>query len=204
MTEAESTDCGTVTLWIEGLKAGDSQAIENLWGRYFAKLVELARHKLEGSPRAAADEEDVALSAFNSFCLGVRRGQFPRLLDRGSLWTLLVSITAHKCVDQIRFENRKKRRGNQQPADRPRIDDETISKLITNQPTPEFAATLADQFQLLLARLNSADDPELTQIALAKMVGESTEDIAAQLGCVRRTVERKLSLIFRIWEQECQ
>jgi len=206
MNETESSPTETVTLWIQQLKEGDTHAVEKLWGRYFAQLVELARSKLEGAPRAAADEEDVALSAFNSFCLGARRGQFPRLTDRGSLWSLLVAITAHKCVDQIRHENRRKRRGMAQASDAPVPHNgaEPFSKIISEQPTPEFAALVAEQFELLLAQLDQVDDPDLMQIALAKMLGDSTSEIAVRLGCVRRTVERKLLLIRRLWERGCQ
>lgn len=205
MNETASSPGGTVTLWIEQLKDGDAQAVEKLWGRYFAQLVELARSKLGGTPRAAADEEDVALSAFKSFCFGARRGQFPRLTDRDSLWSLLVGITAHKCVDQIRHENRKKRSvtGHSPDGSLTRRGADPISRIISEEPTPEFAAIMAEQFELLLARLDGADDPDLMQIALAKMVGDSTTEIAARFGCVRRTVERKLLLIRRLWEREC-
>ncbi len=192
---------GPVTLWIEQLKDGDTLAIEELWSCYFVQLVQLAKRKLEGSPRAAADEEDVALSAFNSFCLGARLGQFPKLTDRDSLWSLLVGITAHKCIDQIRYEHRKKRRIVSAPMSQG--DDRLISQIISKQPTPEFAALMAEQFELLLKRLEEADDPDLIQIAIARMLGDSTTEIATQLGCVRRTVERKLSLIRRTWEQDC-
>ena len=59
----------TVTLWIDQLKAGDAQAAQRLWETYFQRMVELARRKLEGAKKGAADEEDVALSAFKSFAL---------------------------------------------------------------------------------------------------------------------------------------
>src|SRR5262249_15198784 len=63
-------------------------AAQKLWEGYFQKMVGLARQKLQGLPRRAADEEDVALSAFNSFCLGAGAGRFPQLSDRDSLWPL--------------------------------------------------------------------------------------------------------------------
>jgi hypothetical protein len=92
---------GSVTRWIGDLKAGDLAAAQPLWERYYARLVALARDKLRRTRRAAAieDEEDAALSAFNSFCDGAARGRFPLLADRGDLWRLLVVITARKaCV----------------------------------------------------------------------------------------------------------
>jgi hypothetical protein len=57
---------GSVTHWLQLLKAGDSAAAQPLWERYFRRLVGFARTKLQGLPRRAADEEDVALSAFHS------------------------------------------------------------------------------------------------------------------------------------------
>ena len=63
---------GSVTHWINLLKAGEHAAAQPLWERYFPRLVMLARRKLQDGPRRAADEEDVALSAFNSFCAAAR------------------------------------------------------------------------------------------------------------------------------------
>ncbi len=59
-----------ITVWITGLKAGDAAAAEGLWRQYFRRMVALARHKLVGLPAGASDEEDVALSAFDSLCRG--------------------------------------------------------------------------------------------------------------------------------------
>ena len=38
---------GSVTRWIEALQAGDSAAAQQLWERYFRRLVDLARKKLQ-------------------------------------------------------------------------------------------------------------------------------------------------------------
>ncbi len=91
MTPAES-----VSQWIGQLQAGDRAAAQKLWERYFQRLVGLARKKLQGLPRRAADEEDVALSAFASFCRGAEEGRFPRLQERDNLWRPLVTITVRK------------------------------------------------------------------------------------------------------------
>src|SRR5262245_46060314 len=72
----------SVTQWIDGLKAGDPNAAQKLWERYCRRLVGLARKKLRAAPRRAADEEDVALSAFDSFCRGAEQDRFPQLNDR--------------------------------------------------------------------------------------------------------------------------
>ena len=58
----------SVTHWLHQLAANDdSAAQQQLWNRYFARLAALARTRLTGAPQRDADEEDVVLSAFNSF-----------------------------------------------------------------------------------------------------------------------------------------
>ena len=102
---------GSVSDWIDQLKAGDRAAAERLWERYFRRLVQVARSRLRGIPCRAADEEDVALSGFASFCRGAERGRFPQLQNRNDLWTLLILITTRKALDLIERESRQKRGG---------------------------------------------------------------------------------------------
>src|SRR5262249_42717745 len=85
---------GSVTRWVTALKGGDAAAAQPLWERYYRRLVALARNKLQAARRRVADEEDVVQGAFHSFFQGVAQGRFPRLDDRGNLWSLLVVLTA--------------------------------------------------------------------------------------------------------------
>src|SRR5438067_355347 len=96
ITGAPMTSPGSVTVWLVQLKAGDTAAAQHLWQGYFRRLVGLARQRLRGGHRIVADEEDVALSAFDSFCQGVEQQRFPQLADRDDLWQLLVLLTARK------------------------------------------------------------------------------------------------------------
>lgn len=189
----------SVTAWISDLKNGQPAAAQKLWESYFQRMVDMARRKLEGTPRAAIDEEDVALSAFKSFCLRARQGQFTQLTDRENLWPLLMAITANKSVDLIRQQNARKRGGTGQTGEADGWQHHPLSELISVTPDPQFAAQLADELQSLLTVLDEAGDPQLKQIALQKMEGHSSPEIAKQLQCARRTVERKLLLIGRLW-----
>ena len=87
---------GDKAFWVE--QTGDAAAAGPLWEAYFARLVAVARGRLRAAPRAAADEEDVALSAFDSFCRGVEGGRFPRLGDRDDLWQVLFVITDRRAL----------------------------------------------------------------------------------------------------------
>ncbi|QDT43338.1 RNA polymerase sigma factor [Gimesia alba] len=198
----------TVTQWIDQLKTGDAQAAQRLWESYFQEMVEVARRKLRGAPRAMADEEDVALSAFKSFCMGAQNGRFSQITDRENLWPLLVAITSHKSVDLIRSENRQKRGGSgksDSDAERKKQTSMPVDfeQIIQQEPSPEFAVQLAEELERLLNLLDKTGDSALRQVALAKMEGETTTEIAQSLGCARRTVERKLQLITRLWQEDC-
>ena len=72
---------GSVTHWIGALKSGDQEAAQQLWQRYWKRLVGLAAKKMSGSQRQASDEEDIAQIAMKSFFLGVREGRFPQLAE---------------------------------------------------------------------------------------------------------------------------
>jgi DNA-directed RNA polymerase specialized sigma24 family protein len=182
------------------LKAGDADAAQKLWEGYFQQLVRLARKKLQNTSRAAASAEDVALSAFDSFCRGAEHGRFPQLHDRHDLWQLLVLITMRKALDVVQYERRQKRRrsavGRPPTSAEARLD---LEQVIGREPSPEFAAQVAEECRVLLGRLG---DAELQAVAVWKMEGYSNDEIAAKLGCVPRTVERKLRVIRSLWGQE--
>jgi DNA-directed RNA polymerase specialized sigma24 family protein len=184
---------GSVTTWIHALTAGDGEVAQNLWERYFLRMVELARSKLRASVKAAADEEDVALSAFHSFCRAAAEHRFPRLANRDDLWQLLVVLTARKAIDQRKYNTRQKRAHS---ATRP-LDDAVLETVIGSDPDPAFAALVADEFRVLMDRL---DDAQLRQIALRKMEGYTNEEVAAELNCTVRTVGRRLALIRDLWD----
>lgn len=189
---------GSVSTWLGLLKGGNTNAAQPLWERYFRQLVSLARSRLRETPRRVADEEDVAVCAFNSFCRGVEGGRFPKLDDRDDLWRVLVVLTARKAARQVRDQNRHKRGGLVEPLPIGAGDGE-VEAVLSTEPTPEFAAETADEFRRLLARLG---DAELERVALWKMEGFTNDEIAERLNCAPRTVERKLRLIRDVWEAE--
>jgi DNA-directed RNA polymerase specialized sigma24 family protein len=195
-------DSSSVTTWLRQLKAGENEAASQLWEAYFGRLVRLARRKLAAMPRRASDEEDVALAAFNSFCGGVRQGRFPRLNDRDDLWQVLVMITVRKAADEREFHRRQKRGGGRVRGESVFLERSAsgngggLSQIAGRDPTPEFAAEVAERLGQLLQAL---DNESLRSTALLKMEGWSNEEIAQRIGCGLRTVERKLSLIRRIW-----
>jgi DNA-directed RNA polymerase specialized sigma24 family protein len=186
---------GSISRWLGPLQEGDSAAAQALWERYFHQLVGLVRNKLRNSGQREA-AEDVALSAFDSFCRSAGAGRFPELADRDNLWRLLVTITARKAAHHSRDAQRQKRGGQAVTVSN---GDISLQDLVSRDPTPQFAAQAADECRRLLTLLG---DKELESVALLKMEGYSVEEIGQKLGYVPRTIKRKLQVIRSLWEQE--
>jgi RNA polymerase sigma factor (sigma-70 family) len=186
---------GSVTQWFDGLRAGDPAAVQELWKRYYRRMVSLARQKLQGAPRRAADEEDAASRAFYSLCRGAEAGRFLKLDDRDDLWQVLFLLTKRKAIDLIEHEGRQMRDHRKVEPATP--EHSPLADLAGREPDPGFAVEVAEEYQRLLGVLG---DDELRQIAVWKMEGYTNEEIAALLNRTVKTVERRLHLIRREWE----
>ena len=74
-----------------------------------------------------------------------------------------------------------------------------VKSVVGKEPTPQFAAEVAEESERLLRIL---PDKAARKIAELKMAGYSNDDIAKNLDCGKRTIERKLNLIRRIWTEK--
>jgi RNA polymerase sigma factor (sigma-70 family) len=188
----EADPRGSVSHWLSGLRAGDDAAAQELWNRYFTRLVQVAQTRLRHLARESSGE-DVALSALKSVMIGVRENRFPDLDDRTSLWPLLVTITARKAISQQRRQlARKRSAANEKPVTE-------VQAYIGHEPSPEFAVEVADQIEHLVREMN---DEVLGTIVQRKLEGYTHEEIADELGCSPRTVIRKLKRIRQEWEED--
>jgi len=187
-----ASEQGSISVVLSALKAGEDDAATTLWHRYAARLIRLTRNQLRNTNRRMADEEDVVLSAFDSFCRGAGNGQFAKLEDRGDLWQLLVLISVRKAADLSKHEQRLKRGGGIALG-------ELIEDLVAVDQTPELASSTLEEYNRLLRQLG---DDELKEIAVARMEGYTNAEIAERRGCTRQTVQRRLTMIRSLWEQE--
>lgn len=208
--EVDMTDPSAITetsllCWYQGLREGGSKATEKLWRLYFARMVQVAKRKLAGTNRAVHDEEDIALSAFKSFCLGFQEGRFQAQAESENLWPLLVSLTINKSIDHLRRGNRLKRggRGAAEKAQPPVDSQHVWDDLISTTADPELQVAANEAFENLLETLDQTGDASLKQIVLLTVEGHRPSAIAQQLGgCTVRTIQRKLKTIRAIWEAE--
>jgi DNA-directed RNA polymerase specialized sigma24 family protein len=185
----------SITVWIRDLKQGNPLAADQLCEKYWTKIAALARKRLGTFPRRVADEEDVAASVLASLCRGAQDGKFPRLTDRDDLWRLLVVLTAHKVCDYYEREGRKKRGGGVLSAGE-RAD--ALERVLSREPTAESVAIFLEDCQRLLNLLLDRE----REVAVRKLEGYTNGEIASQLKCSLRTVERRLGIIRSAWSND--
>lgn len=189
------------TQWIAQLHTGSNEAAQAIFDRYFGKTQRLASRRLSKVSCREADEEDVAISAFNSLFQGVRNKRFPELCTSNDLWRLLAVITARKAVQQTRRVYRLKRGANNVRGESVfvRPEESHGGGLAEAIAAPEDRdVELRELMNSLLDALNSE---ELREIALLKLDGATTREIAQALDCTPRTVERKVRRIRERWLQ---
>ncbi len=186
--------------WLSRIRAGDPQATQELWDRFFTQLLALARNRLTRSSRAMSDEEDVVLSAIKSFCIGLRNGRFPELTTQESLWRLLLTITIRKISDKKAYEKRGKRDVSKQVSmSQGEWDwDGEIEVFISREPDPILMTECTEQIGILL---DSLEQESLRDVAVLKMEGYTNAEIAELRSCSLSSVERKLRSIRSIWNQ---
>ena len=75
-------------------------------------------------------------------------------------------------------------------------DAEGIAVVLGKEPSPDLVVMFAEECRRRLAELG---DESLCQVAALTLEGYTTQEIADKLGCVRRSVERKLERIRNKW-----
>ena len=205
MPDAED---GSITRWMIGVKGGDLAAAQPLWERYFARMVELARVRLRASgPGRRQRRGRCRALRLRQPLRGVGPGTIP---PTGRPRRPLAAARGHHHAEGPgagRGKYRQKRGGGlvraaSEFADNgDGDDDDLLSQAVGSEPTPEFAVMVAEEYRRLLDRL---DDDVLRKVAVFRMEGYTTDAIADQLGCARRTVARQLALIRRILDADSE
>lgn len=190
---------GSVTVLLQQMT--DQLAAQTLYERYIQQLVTVANRKLGRVPRAFADGEDVAQSVFQQFFAGFQR--FPKLNDRRDLWQILLMLTARRCRDQQRRYLSEIRGGGrvlgESALESPAADSSTapgLHQVPGPEPTPEDADAAVHQLELLLGQL---PNESLRRIAILKMQGYTTTEIAEKVQRCSRTIERAVDAIRQTW-----
>jgi DNA-directed RNA polymerase specialized sigma24 family protein len=182
----------SVTQWIEAWRQGDDKAAFELWNRYFQPLVRLARRRLQDFHHLADAPEDVALSAFDAFCRATRKGRYPDLQDRESLWRVLIRILQRKANDAIAREMAEKRGGGRTRGDSA-LGTPGIGGVEDSDSGPDCGPLVAEEFQKLL---DSLDDARMVETVQLSLEGREPDEIAKRFEVAPATVRRWLRLVY--------
>jgi len=187
-----NSQIGSVSRLIAGMKAGDEAALADLHKRYWPQLVNIARKRLKRAPLRHVDEEDVAQSALIGFYNTVRDKRATQLENREQLLALLSHIVACKAINQIqRALTLKQGQG--------RVVSLTPMAFLAADvsPTSSQEALMRDCYAHYVGELPD----ELRSFAEMHLAGFTNAEIAEQMDCVERTVERKLALLRSRWRK---
>ncbi len=194
-----SQSFGSVTGWIEELKAQDPEAQRKIWHRFVARLVKFANKKLSNAKCSVVDAEDIASMAFYNFFEKTPE-QFERLVNRNDLWQILTMLAERRAIDEQRkwFNQRN---GSGRVVNESNIGPEQDDNLngmdhfASVDAPPEIQIILAEEAK---TRLDLLEDDVMCQIAIDKLQGYKNNEIAEKMMMSLRSVERKLSLIREI------
>lgn len=197
MSEPELTK-GSVSGWISKMRNGDPVAIEKLVARYFKKIANFANKKIRRGIRVLDDGEDIAISVLQSITSSSAKGRYPNLQDRDDLWLLMIMIAQHDVIDKQRTAESRDRRSESTltMTDLLETCNINLDLFLSEENSQSRLLEIADCWEGLLKTL---PDDCCREIAGLKLKGHSNSEIAELLDFVPRTIERKLKLILRLW-----
>jgi RNA polymerase sigma-70 factor (ECF subfamily) len=169
------------------LRGGDGDVAREVFDRFARRLVLLAASRLPRALSAKLAPEDVVQSVFISFFLRQADARLaPQSWDQ--LWTLLTVLTVRKCGHKVEhFRAARRDVGRETPA-APDSDSRPGPEAAAPDPQPVEALLLAETLEEVLRGLREDQRP----IVLLRLQGFLQHEIAEQVGCTERTVERVL------------
>ena len=176
----------SVSEWIDGMKAGDADATERLWNRYFDRLCRVAEQKMAGASMSVTDKQDLAASAFEALWEGSQTDRFQQLENRDHLWKLLVLITSRKASNQHR-----------QQRTRDETSYDSLSEVLQHK-----GDQVLDELPMACEDLLLKLDGTHRQVALMRMSAYTNQEIADKLSKSVKSVERYMRNIRSKWLEE--
>jgi RNA polymerase sigma-70 factor, ECF subfamily len=171
----ESTDQSLLARF----RLGSDDAATRLYFRYARQLRSLAQARLGTGLATRVDADDVVQSVFRTFFRRARLGQF--VVPQGSdLWKLFLVIALNKIRTQATHHRAAKRDVRKTPQFEQQPD--------VGGPADDSHVVLRMVIDELLGQLPT---PQRTVIEL-RIAGHEVDQIAQQVGCSLRSVERWL------------
>jgi RNA polymerase sigma-70 factor, ECF subfamily len=164
------------------LRAGEDAAAREVFEKFAARLIGLARGQFNQLLARKVDPEDVVQSAYKSFFVRHRAGKL-EVGDWDGLWHMLTLITLRKCADRAQyFKARHHDAAREAGADQP----DAVLAALDREPKPEEAVILAETVENLFRDVSAHERPVLE----LSLQGYSVPEICDRLGRAERTVRR--------------
>ena len=189
------TLCTATLLAIENSHRVPTQ-IDEIWRLYRPRVVGLARRLLRTSNSCVLDEEDIAQWVFHSFSRGLLQGRYGTITNAEAIWYLLARITRRRVIDHLRYEKRVRRSQDHLK----REDAFPLSEVAATGPSPESTLMAKETFDRIM---NTLGDERLCEVAVGKINGLTHVELAQQLQCSTRTIERRLAEVRCRLTEEC-
>ena len=192
----------SVSNWLTRLCDGDERAIEIAFNRYFDKLTRLATSKMKGLNQAQRSGEDVALSAFRSFCSGVKKGCLV-VEKENDLWARLFLVVTRKVCAERRRQRADKRGGDSIQVDHIQFgengeEEDLLANVAGKEPSPELASEIASQAEEMLRLFGN--NPKRRQILELRLLGWNDAEIAKKMSLTTRTIRWHVLKISELFE----
>ncbi|MGE0761587.1 MAG: ECF-type sigma factor, partial [Pirellulaceae bacterium] len=186
----------SVSGWLGGIRTGDDDAVTSFVDRFYGPIVRLVQQRLPAFARRVADEEDVALSALGSCIRRLQAGEFQEVGNRDELWKVLVTISRRKATKHIVRTSAQKRGGGKVRGESVFLSDAErlacgLEQFPGQELTPDGQLELIDCVEHIVQFLRELGDEALYSVALLKSHGLTDDEIARELDCSTKTVERK-------------
>ncbi|MBI2480276.1 MAG: hypothetical protein HYV60_17080 [Planctomycetia bacterium] len=198
-----SSALGSISQDFAALRSQHPQAGQVLDSRFRKAIVMRTRSFLSGTRSRVADEEDVAQEALAACLRSVHAGKSVWVRDRRQFWRLLVASARRKAADLRKKLARKKRCDEAMRGESAFIplggasDEGGITQVPARDLSPDRALMMTEEYRLFLASLKR----EVRDVVLLKVDGYTNREIAERLGVAVVTVERRLHLIRKKWNQ---
>lgn len=187
-------------------KDGDSDALNDLFARYHAIMVEVARQRIGGRLRLKEDPQDLAQTTFREAARDFRRFEHR---GPGSMLRWLVQILQNKIRDKAEYYSASKRDASLETALDAPIDRSTDFESGPEPQSPDLSVTRVvqrdERFQMLREALAELTPEHRQAITLVFFEGLSLRDAGARMGgrsedalrMLLRRAERKLGEVIK-------